>query len=82
MYSIIYLTDFNNDIFIYIYIYIFFSAFYYNVMYLSCNVFVMYRIVSTQPASISNAIWGLCKFKNLLNLNFNKIMMIMIMILG
>ena len=35
----------------------------------------MYLIVSytvTQPASISDAICGLCKFKNLLNLNFNK----------
>ena len=33
------------------------------------------------PASISDAICGLCKFKNLLNLNFNKIMMMMMMMM-
>ena len=38
------------------------------------TVFYTARVV-TQPASISDAICGLCKFKTLLNLNFNKIMM-------
>ena len=38
----------------------------------------IHRDEVTQPASISDAICGLCKFKNLLNLNFtDKIMMIM-----
>ena len=38
---------------------------------------VPWSVSVIQPASISGAICGLCKFKNLLNLNFNKIMMIM-----
>ena len=38
---------------------------------------VPWSVSVTQPTSISDAICGLCKFKNLLNLNFNKIMMIM-----
>ena len=41
----------------------------------------IHRDEVTQPASISDAICGLCKFKNLLNVNFNKIMIIMIMII-
>ena len=38
---------------------------------------VPWSVSVIQPASISDAICELCKFKNLLNLNFNKIMMIM-----
>ena len=42
----------------------------------------IHRDEVTQPASISDAICGLCKFKNLLNLNFtDKIMMIMMIML-
>ena len=37
------------------------------------------RHKGTRKWPISNAICGLCKFQNLLNLNFNKIMMIMMM---